>query len=81
MIYEKRTECELVVGNFPVIVMLREFGNEEQKKKYIWGQLEGRESMTFGLTEPGHGSDATFMDTTAKKQVKNGVDGWIIKGR
>src|SRR6185436_15745346 len=30
----------------------------------------------FGLTEPGHGSDATHMETTA---VKQGGD-WVING-
>ena len=42
-----------VVGNFPVIVMLRAFGTEEQKNEFIWGMLEERVRMTFGLTKPG----------------------------
>jgi acyl-CoA dehydrogenase len=29
-----------VVGNFPVIVMLRDFGTQAQKDKFIHGQLE-----------------------------------------
>lgn len=69
-----------VVGNFPVIVMLREFGSEEQKQRFIWGQLEGRERMTFGLTEPEHGSDATHMSTRAVPQKRNGIDGYSING-
>jgi acyl-CoA dehydrogenase len=64
-----------VVGNFPVIVMLRAFGTEEQKKELIWGMLEERVSMTFGLTEPGHGSDATHLDTVAVRETVGGVEG------
>jgi acyl-CoA dehydrogenase len=34
----------------------------------------------FGLTEPNHGSDATFMETTGVPEVKDGKPGWRIKG-
>ncbi len=34
----------------------------------------------FGLTEPNHGSDATFMETTAVRQDKDGEPGWLIRG-
>jgi acyl-CoA dehydrogenase len=64
-----------VVGNFPVIVMLRAFWREEQKTEFIWGILEERVSMTFGLTEPGHGSDSTHLDTVAVKETVEGVEG------
>ncbi|KAF2478711.1 acyl-CoA dehydrogenase/oxidase [Neohortaea acidophila] len=66
-----------VVGNFPDIVMVQHFGNAQQKKELIWGRLEGRVRITFGLTEPGHGSDATHMATKAVKQ-KDGS--WVING-
>ncbi|HEX2591522.1 MAG TPA: acyl-CoA dehydrogenase family protein [Rhizomicrobium sp.] len=65
-----------VVGNFPQILMFRDFGTEEQKKEFLWGQLEGRTRCGFGLTEPKHGSDATWMETRA---VKDG-NGWMING-
>jgi acyl-CoA dehydrogenase len=65
-----------VVGNFPQILMFRDFGTEEQKKEFLWGQLEGRTRCGFGLTEPKHGSDATWMETRA---VKDG-NGWRING-
>ncbi len=32
----------------------------------------------FGLTEPKHGSDATYMETRAVRDPKRG--GWIING-
>lgn len=70
-----------IVGNFPVIVMLRAFGTEEQKRDFIWGILEERVSMTFGLTEPGHGSDATHLDTVAVRETVDGVEGWRVNGQ
>ena len=69
-----------VVGNFPIIVMLRDFGTPAQKDKFITGQLEFKTRITFGLTEPNHGSDATHMETKAVREVRNGVDGWLING-
>lgn len=70
-----------VVGNFPQIVMLMHFGNASQKEKFINGCLESKIVMTFGLTEPMHGSDATFMETRAVKEPRNGEDGWRIDGK
>jgi alkylation response protein AidB-like acyl-CoA dehydrogenase len=43
-----------VVGNFPDVVMIRHFGTEDQKRELIWGRLEGKVRITFGLTEPNH---------------------------
>jgi acyl-CoA dehydrogenase len=65
-----------VVGNFPQILMFRDFGSEAQKKEFLWGALEGKVRVGFGLTEPKHGSDATWMETRA---VKDG-NGWRING-
>jgi acyl-CoA dehydrogenase len=69
-----------VVGNFPDILMVREFGNPEQKEKFIKGRLEGKTSFGFGLTEPNHGSDATHMFTHAVRKEKGNVKGWEING-
>jgi acyl-CoA dehydrogenase len=41
------------------------------------GLVSGRESMCFGLSEPGAGSDATMIETRA---VPDG-DGWRLTGR
>ncbi|KAJ4369696.1 hypothetical protein N0V83_005459 [Neocucurbitaria cava] len=46
-----------MVGNFPDVIMLMNFGNEQQKKEFIPLRLQGKFRMTFGLTEPGHGKD------------------------
>ncbi len=65
-----------IVGNLPIVLMLRDFGTPEQKRKYIPGILDASLSVAFGLTEPGHGSDATWMETRA---VRDG-DVWRING-
>ncbi|MBL9009587.1 MAG: acyl-CoA dehydrogenase family protein [Alphaproteobacteria bacterium] len=65
-----------IVGNFPQILMFRDFGRPGQAEEWIKGALAGTHRAAFGLTEPEHGSDATWMETNA---VKDG-DGWIING-
>src|SRR5208283_3420215 len=65
-----------IVGNFPQVLMFRDFGTEHHKKTYLAGMLEGKTRIAFGLTEPKHGSDATWMETRA---VKDG-NGWRING-
>jgi len=70
-----------VVGNFPDVVMVLHFGTEDQKRELISGRLEGRVRITFGLTEPGHGSDATFMETKAMPETRTGMNGWRIDGK
>ena len=69
-----------VVGNFPVHVMLRDWGTPEQKEEFGRGLLNRTHAIAFGLTEPEHGSDATHMETTAKIESKNGVPGYCING-
>ncbi|KAK5131351.1 hypothetical protein LTR08_001017 [Meristemomyces frigidus] len=58
-----------VVGNFPDVIMVQHFGSPEQKQELIHGRLQHKVRITFGLTEPGHGSDATFMATRGEKQA------------
>lgn len=65
-----------IVGNFPVVMLVHAFGSKEQKERFIEGMLTGKERIGFGLTEPGHGSDATHMETTA---TRSGGD-WTING-
>ena len=68
-----------IVANFPQILMLRDFAREDQAH-LAEAALNGEFIATFGLTEPEHGSDATHMDTVAKKETRDGVDGWLING-
>ncbi len=65
-----------VVGNFPTVLMMRDFGTEEQRAEWMPGFLDGTKRLAFGLTEPNHGSDATYLETTA---VRDG-DEWVING-
>ncbi len=70
-----------IVGNFPFVAMFENFGTEAQQKEFIVGGFEGTRKVTFGLTEPDHGSDATHMETTAVPETRAGVDGWLINGQ
>ena len=65
-----------IVGNFPTVLMMRDFGTAEQKAEWMPGFLDGTKRLAFGLTEPNHGSDATYMETTA---VEDG-DEWVLNG-
>lgn len=60
------------------------FGTEEQKQKYLRPMAEGKKIGAYGLTEPGSGSDAGGMKTTAKLEgdhyVLNGSKIFITNG-
>ena len=56
--------------------MINLFGSEEQKKKYLPKVTSGESVSAAALTEPNHGSDITFVETTAKKEG----NWWIING-
>jgi alkylation response protein AidB-like acyl-CoA dehydrogenase len=65
-----------IVGNFPQVIMMDRFGTDAQKSEWTEALITGERSMAFGLTEPNHGSDATWLETRA---VADG-DGWVING-
>lgn len=50
------------LGTFPIA----QFGNEEQKKKYLVDLCTGKKVGAFGLTEPNAGSDAGGTETIAE---------------
>ena len=52
------------------------FGNDDLRKRYIPDIAAGRKLAAWGLTEPGSGSDAAGMRTTAVRKDK----GWILNG-
>lgn len=60
---------------------LLQWGNEEQKQKYLVPQAKGEKIGAFGLTEPGAGSDVAAMQTSAVKDgdyyILNGSKTWI----
>lgn len=69
-----------IVGNFPQVLMFQDFGTPEQKDVFINGMLNGTHRVAFGLTEPEHGSDATWMETRAVQETRDGIEGWCING-
>ncbi|GAB5415221.1 MAG: acyl-CoA dehydrogenase family protein [Congregibacter sp.] len=69
-----------MVGNFPTTLAFRDFGTQAQRDAFIPGSIDGSIAVAFGLTEPEHGSDATWMETTARRETRDGVPGWLING-
>ena len=69
-----------VVGNFPVAHMLLGFGTPEQRAEFLEPMLAREKRLGFGLTEPDHGSDATWMETTAVRDGSGPDADWIING-
>ncbi|KAK4982468.1 hypothetical protein LTR50_007725 [Elasticomyces elasticus] len=70
-----------IVGNNPIVIMLYHYGNPEQKEKLIPASIRGELRATFGLTEIYHGSDATHIDTTARRiALPSGEAGYEING-
>jgi acyl-CoA dehydrogenase len=69
-----------IVGNNPFILMFKTFATPEQAARDGDKVRNGTMRTIFGLTEPNHGSDATFMETRAVRQDKDGKPGWLING-
>jgi alkylation response protein AidB-like acyl-CoA dehydrogenase len=65
----------VVLSSFASECILR-FGSEELKSKYLPRVAEGKMLSAGAFTEPDHGSDITFMNTSA---VKEGNE-WVING-
>jgi short-chain 2-methylacyl-CoA dehydrogenase len=60
------------LGTLPIYL----FGSEEQRREWLPDLASGRRLAAFGLTEPGAGSDAGALRTTARLE-----DGqWIVDG-
>ncbi len=78
--------CSVVmsVNNSLVCWGLEEFGNEEQKQKYLVPLAKGEVIGAFCLSEPEAGSDATSQRTTAidmgDHYLLNGTKNWITNG-
>jgi acyl-CoA dehydrogenase len=65
-----------IVGNFPLALLVLSFGTPAQREEFVEPMLTGARRCGFGLTEPEHGSDATWMETTGRR---DGSD-WVIDG-
>jgi butyryl-CoA dehydrogenase len=68
------------LGGLPILL----FGSEAQKKKYLPGLASGEILSAFSLSEPGAGSDAAGLRTTAIRRgehyVLNGSKQWCTNG-
>jgi acyl-CoA dehydrogenase len=51
------------------------YGSPEQKDEWIDDLAAGRRHFAFGITEPGPGSDATFMETRATRDRPDTLKG------
>jgi glutaryl-CoA dehydrogenase (non-decarboxylating) len=60
---------------------LLQWGSEEQRQRWLVAQARGEKLATFGLTEPGVGTDAANLTTTARRDGAsyrlNGQKQWI----
>jgi butyryl-CoA dehydrogenase len=58
------------------VAPIYEFGNEEQKQRFLPDLCSGKKIGAFGLTEPNAGTDASAQQTTAVKDD----DAFILNG-
>ena len=60
---------------------LLQWGTEEQRQRWLVPQAQGRKLATFALTEPGVGTDAANLASTARREgdhyLLNGQKIWI----
>lgn len=72
-------------GHSVVAFLLREFGTDEQKSRYLPPLATGEIRAAMALTEPGGGSDLQAMRTVARPDgdclVVDGVKTWISNAR
>ncbi|HHV36589.1 MAG TPA: acyl-CoA dehydrogenase [Candidatus Cloacimonetes bacterium] len=68
------------LGMYPILLA----GSEEQKQKYLPQIAAGEQLAAFALTEANAGSDASAIETTARKDgdhyILNGTKQWITNG-
>jgi alkylation response protein AidB-like acyl-CoA dehydrogenase len=68
------------LGGLPIVIA----GTAEQKKKYLPGLATGEVLAAYSLSEPGAGSDAAGLRTTAVREgdhyVLNGSKQWCTNG-
>ncbi|PVH24150.1 acyl-CoA dehydrogenase [Sphingobacterium corticibacter] len=78
------TAVILSAHNSLVLWGLNEYGNEEQKQKYLRPLAAGEKLGAFALSEPEAGSDASSQHTTAEDKgdhyLVNGTKNWITNG-
>ena len=70
-----QNEHSIVANNVGALLMLAH-GSDEQRAEWLEPLAAGQKGFAFAITEPAHGSDATHMETTARRVG----DGWVIDG-
>ena len=65
--------CHVSIGQ----LVLQNWGNEEQKRKYLPNTTAGKNIMAFALTEPPAGSDPSSMTT----KFEDTGDHYVLKGK
>ncbi len=74
----------IAVHNSVGAVPIQRYGTDEQKKRFL-PRLVTRELMAFSLSEPGAGSDAGAIQSTAVREgdhyVLNGSKNWVTNGQ
>ena len=65
------------VSNSPVAMAIERYGSAYQQSQYLNGMATGKTIGCFMLSEPSSGSDASSIETTAKKVS----GGYVINGR
>ncbi|ELR13362.1 acylCoA dehydrogenase domain containing protein [Acanthamoeba castellanii str. Neff] len=66
-----------IIVTYLVMLSIEQCGSEEQKQKWLPRLASADAVGSFGLTEPGAGSDASGLQTTAKKVA----GGWRLNGQ
>ncbi len=73
----------IAVTGLPQII-LTSFGTEAQRQAYLPGLAAGTSLGAFALSEPGSGSDAASLSTSARREgdhyILNGTKLWITHG-
>ena len=79
------TAIVISVTNSLVCYPLEKFASDEQKEKFLKPLASGEKLGAFSLTEPGSGSDAGDMKTTAVRDgddyILNGTKNFITSGK
>ncbi len=74
----------LAVNNSLCAYPIYNFGNEEQRKRFLPPLCNGEKIGAIGITEPGTGSDVAAMETTARLEgnhyILNGTKRFITNG-
>lgn len=72
-------------GGFPMAIAVQtdmatppidQFGNADQKERFLIPAIKGDKLAAIGITEPNHGSDVASIETRARKEGNE----WIING-